>query len=101
MITGSDEMTPEVYDIQMDRKAEMWMEAQEQKEERVKAQKKTAEKGRGYDVMDLMAFEDGSMDEDDVVVLFQKLIDCGDAWRLQGFYGRTAMALIEAGLCHR
>lgn len=30
---------------------------------------------------------------------FQTLIDSGDVWELQGFYGRTAMALIEAGLC--
>lgn len=30
---------------------------------------------------------------------FQTLIDSGDVWGLQGFYGRTAMALIEAGLC--
>ncbi len=32
---------------------------------------------------------------------FQTLIDSGDVWGLQGFYGRTAMALIEAGLCTR
>jgi hypothetical protein len=30
---------------------------------------------------------------------FQTLIDSGHIWGLQGFYGRTAMALIEAGLC--
>ena len=32
---------------------------------------------------------------------FQSLIDSGIVWQLQGFYGRTAQALIEAGLCHK
>ena len=32
---------------------------------------------------------------------FQTLIDEGIVWQLQGWYGRTATALIEAGLCHK
>jgi hypothetical protein len=32
---------------------------------------------------------------------FQTLIDSGHIWGLQGSYGRTAMGLIEAGLCTR
>jgi len=39
--------------------------------------------------------------EEEIIEAFQYLIDCGDAWKLQGFYGRTAAALIERGLCHR
>jgi hypothetical protein len=46
----------------------------------------------------MIAFENGELDEDGVVELFQDLVDTGLAWRLQGFYGRTAAALIDAGL---
>jgi hypothetical protein len=38
--------------------------------------------------------------EDEIIEAFQFLIDCGDAWRLQGFYGRTAVNLIQQGVCH-
>lgn len=46
----------------------------------------------------IIAFENGDMDEDEVVEFFQELVDSGLAWQLQGSYGRTAAALIEAGL---
>lgn len=51
------------------------------------------------DVRDLMKFEDGEMDEQETIDLFQKLIDTGTAWQLQGSYGRTAAALIANGFC--
>lgn len=52
------------------------------------------------DISDIIAWEEGNMSEEDEIVFFQKLIDSGHAWTLQGFYGRHAMAMIEAGLCH-
>tara|TARA_Y100000310_G_scaffold217305_1_gene218364 strand:+ start:421 stop:630 length:210 start_codon:yes stop_codon:yes gene_type:complete len=32
---------------------------------------------------------------------WQRLIDSGMAWKLQGFFGRTAANLIDQGLCKR
>lgn len=39
-------------------------------------------------------------DEDTFIEAAQFLIDTGLAWRLQGYFGRTCAALIEAGHCH-
>jgi hypothetical protein len=54
----------------------------------------------GYDglVTLIIAYENGEMDEDEMVAFFQQLVDTGLAWSLQGSYGRTARDLIEAGL---
>ncbi|MFY1688154.1 DUF7417 domain-containing protein [Plantactinospora sp. WMMB782] len=46
----------------------------------------------------VIAFEQGELGEEDVVELFQHLVDTGLAWQLQGTYGRTARDLIDAGL---
>ena len=46
----------------------------------------------------MMAWEAGELDEEETVRLFQGLVFSGLAWKLQGCYGRTAQALIEAGL---
>ena len=48
----------------------------------------------------IIDYESGAMSDDDMVSFFQELINDGSAWTLQGHYGRTAKALIEAGLCH-
>jgi hypothetical protein len=45
------------------------------------------------------SYERGELDANNIVSLFQELIDSGLAWNLQGHYSRTAYALIEAELC--
>jgi hypothetical protein len=47
----------------------------------------------------MIDYEQGSLEEDEIVDLFQALINNGMAWSLQGHYGRTAARLIEAGYC--
>ena len=42
--------------------------------------------------------EDGT--EEEVIAAWQYLVDTGLCWSLQGWFGRTAIALIEAGIVH-
>ena len=49
-------------------------------------------------VSQIMAYEAGELDEEQTVELFQALVNSGLAWQLQGHYGRTAAALIKAGV---
>lgn len=46
----------------------------------------------------IIRYECGELDNDEIVDLFQELLDTGMCWELQGHYGRTAVALIEEGL---
>jgi hypothetical protein len=57
---------------------------------------------QNFDIVDfVIGFESGALDEAEVIEGFQHLIESGVVWSLQGFYGRTAAALIEAGHCTR
>jgi len=47
----------------------------------------------------IIAYECDELDFNDTIKLFQQLIDSGQAWQLQGHYGRVAMQMIEEGLC--
>ena len=59
-------------------------------------------KTKNYDhVGAIIAYETDELDQDGIVELFQHLVDTGLAWSLQGSYGRTATALIEAGLVEK
>lgn len=49
----------------------------------------------------IIEYEQGGMSDEDMVKLFQHLVDTGMAWQLQGHYGRMATRLIQAGLVHR
>lgn len=60
-----------------------------------------AQETKGYDLVSaIIQLETGEMMEEEIIELFQHLIDTGKIEGLQGSYGRTAQQLIEAGLCH-
>ena len=50
---------------------------------------------------DIIAYENGELSEDETIKLFQHLVNTGLAWQLQGHYGRTAVAMLDAGLITR
>ena len=53
------------------------------------------------DVDAVMMIEDNDdYTPEQVTAAWQHLIDNGLVWKLQGFYGRTARALIDSGVCH-
>jgi hypothetical protein len=48
-------------------------------------------------VDNIIAYEQGELNDREVVCLFADLVRSGMAWSLQGHYGRTATALIKEG----
>lgn len=47
---------------------------------------------------EIIAYEQGELPDDEIIALFQRLLDSGLVWKLQGHYGRTASALLRANL---
>lgn len=53
-----------------------------------------------YDAVACVEGFDGIQhDEEEVISAWQYLINTGLAWQLQGWFGRTAQALIDNGVC--
>jgi hypothetical protein len=44
-----------------------------------------------------MAYENGELNDDEIRAGFQKMVNSGLVWQLQGHYGRTAAAMIATG----
>jgi len=55
-----------------------------------------------YDLTsNIIAYEAGELDEAAVITLFAYLVKTGQAWTLQGSYGRMAAYMIEQGFISR
>jgi hypothetical protein len=49
----------------------------------------------------IIKYENGTMDDSEMIELFQELVNNGMAWSLQGHYGRVATGLIHEGIVTR
>jgi hypothetical protein len=47
----------------------------------------------------IIDYEDGVLPIEETASMFQRMINTGDIWSLQGSYGRTARDLIDTGWC--
>ena len=61
--------------------------------------KKTPKSHRAPGIEEIMRYENGEMDEQTMLDFFQRMINSGLCWKLQGCYGRQASRLIETGWC--
>lgn len=53
------------------------------------------------DVLDMIKYENGQLNDIETLVMFSKGIKEGSVWSFQGHYGRTANALIEDGFINK
>ena len=63
---------------------------------------KTNTRGKNMTPSDAIGIAEGYIDasEKQIVEAWQFLIDTGICWQLQGWFGRSAMHLLEEGICH-
>lgn len=54
-------------------------------------------KNMGFNDMLSLTYNEAESEEEQLA-FWQHLVDTGMAWQLEGFYGRTAMAMIEDGV---
>jgi len=54
-----------------------------------------------FSLDNIIAFENGELDDISTINMFSTLIRTGMAWQLQGFYGRAASALIENNIINQ
>ena len=52
-------------------------------------------------INEIIAYESGELNDTKTLELFSELVKNGQAWTLQGHYGRNATALIEGGFLTR
>jgi len=51
------------------------------------------------DINEIIKYDSDKMTQEEEIKFIQSLIDSGEAWTLQGHYGRTAAYFIDEGLC--
>ena len=54
---------------------------------------------KDFDAIMIAEGVDEADSEDQMIEAWQHLINTGLCWKLQGWFGRNASALIEAGVC--
>jgi hypothetical protein len=52
-------------------------------------------------VNQIIEYENGNLNNEETIELFQELVDTGMAWELQGSYGRMAEYLIQQGVVQK
>lgn len=64
----------------------------------VKEEEKVREENDNNIINLMLGWEMGELDEFETCDLFQHLVNTGQAWTLQGSYGRKAQELLDTGL---